>query len=325
MTKNNLVSIVVPLKNEERNVPVLIEKLRDAMKGLAVPYELILVDDGSTDETFAAISRASAEGSDCVGIRLRRSFGQTTAMQAGFDRAKGNICITLDGDLQHDPADIPKFLEKLGQGFDMVCSYREGRNDGLMRRIPSKFANWLARKLSSVTVRDFGSTFRAYRTDVIREISIHGEMHRFIPVFVSMISSRITEVPIEVKTRLYGKSNYGISRTFRVVSDLIVLLFFSKFFGRPIHIFGYISFALGIPGLLLGSALVVRKLALGVPILANGPLFTLAVSLCLVAVQLLTTGVVCEYLVRILYRRAGTRPYSVGETIEKPDETPTAK
>jgi glycosyltransferase involved in cell wall biosynthesis len=308
-----LVSIIIPVRNEEENVPLLAEKLRAALGAADFPYEVLFVDDGSGDGTFGAVQRECARAPQFRGVRLRRNFGQTLAMVAGFDQAKGEICVTLDGDLQHDPAHIPSLVARVREGYDLVCTYRDQRNDAFLRRFPSKLANWLARKLSSVRVRDFGSTYRAYRTAVVREVPIYGEMHRFIPVFVSMISARVAEIPIKVQPRVHGRSNYGLGRTFRVLSDLIVLLFFSKFFNRPIHIFGYISFLLGFPGFALLSTLAFRKLAWGIPIMEYGPLFILGVLLCLVAVQLFTTGIVCEYLVRILYNPGRARPYSIAE------------
>ena len=167
---------------------------------------------------------------------------------AGIERARGKICITIDGDLQHDPTQIPEFLQKINDGHDLVCSYRHKRDDAFLRRFPSRVANYLARKFSRLNLQDFGSTYRAYRTSVAREMPIYGEMHRFIPVFARMLTDKITEIPITLQPRLHGQSNYGLGRTFRVFSDLIVLLFFADFFNRPIHIFGYISILLGLPG-----------------------------------------------------------------------------
>ena len=310
-----LISIVVPVRNEVDSIPILVKQLSTVLETLHKQYEIILVDDGSNDKTFEAINLESKLNFRVKGLQLRRNFGQTAAMKAGFDSAKGDICITLDGDLQHDPKYIPQFLDKIEEGFDLVCGYRQSRDDSLLRRVPSKFANLLARQLSSLKISDFGSTYRAYRREVIKEIPIYGEMHRFIPVFVGMVSSRISEIPIKVLPRQFGKSNYGIARTFRVISDLLVLLFFSKFFSRPIHIFGYISFLLGLPGLLLLFVLMFRKLILGIPILNYGPLFILGVLLCLMAGQMFTTGIVCEYLIRVFYKSDRAQPYSVASKV----------
>ena len=308
-------SLIVPAHNEELNIAPLVEALERTLSRINVPYEILFIDDGSHDGTFNAVKCAAARNARVGGVRFRRNFGQTTAIMAGFDLARGDVCITLDADLQHDPEYIPALLGKIQEGYDLVCTYRQRRNDSLSRRIPSAIANWLARRLSSVPLRDFGSTYRAYVREVVREAPIYGEMHRFVPVFVNMLSERITEIPIKVRPRLHGRSKYGLGRTLRVLSDLVVLLFFSKFFNRPIHIFGYISFLLGIPGFVLLGTLAARKLIWGIPIMQYGPLFILGVLLCLIAGQLFTTGIVCEYLVRVFYRPGTRKPYSICETV----------
>jgi hypothetical protein len=219
----------------------------------------------------------------------------------------------MDGDLQHDPEAIPTFLAKLEEGYDLVCSYRLHRDDAFLRRFPSKIANSIARKVSRVEVQDFGSTFRGYRAAVVRDVPVYGEMHRFIPVFISMITNRITEIPIKLQPRSHGHSKYGFSRTFRVFSDLLVLLFFSRFFSRPIHIFGYIALGFGVPGLAILGGLGFGKIFTSLAIMSYGPLFVLGALLCLVAVQVFTTGIVCEYLVRVYYG-SGRSSYSIAET-----------
>lgn len=310
----NLLSVVVPLFNEEKNVPVLLKELLAVLEAEKLSFEILLIDDGSTDATFSVIRESAARDSRINGIRFRRNHGQTAAIMAGIEHARGEICITMDGDLQHDPRQIPEFLARIRTGFDLVCSYRHQRDDAFLRRFPSRVANYLARKFSGLQLRDFGSTFRAYRTSVAREMPIYGEMHRFIPVFAGMLTDRITELPITIKPRLHGLSNYGLGRTFRVFSDLLLLLFFAGFFNRPIHIFGYISILLGAPGFVILSWLSLGKLFWGIPIMDSGPLFFMGVMLCLVAVQLFTTGIVCEYLIRIYYKKEKRQPYSLAET-----------
>lgn len=309
-----LVSIVVPVYNEEEIVLDLLQALREVLEGEGLSYELILVDDGSRDRTFDLIREQAARDSRIVGLRFRRNCGQTTAIKAGFDAARGDVCITLDGDLQHDPKAIPEFLAKIREGYDLVCSYRFQRSDAFLRRFPSRVANGIARRVSGVDVKDFGSTYRAYRTAVVKDMPIYGEMHRFIPVFVSMVTDRICEIPIRLRPRPRGQSKYGLSRTFRVFSDLLVLLFFSKFFSRPIHIFGYMALLLGLPGFGILSYLGLGKLFGGIQIMAYGPLLVLGVLLCLVAAQFFTTGIVCEYLIRIYFDSEGRTPYSLAET-----------
>jgi glycosyltransferase involved in cell wall biosynthesis len=305
-----LISIIAPMHDEEENVRPFLQAIRDTLEAAKLSFEVILVDDGSRDGTYRIIAEEAARDCRVKGLSFRRNFGQTTAIRAGFDHAAGDIIVTMDGDLQHDPQYIPQFVQQIEEGHDLVCGYRVNRNDGFLRRFPSKVANSLARYLSKVRVKDFGSTYRAYRAEVIRDIPIYGEMHRFIPVFVNMVSDRIAELPMSVKPRLHGRSKYGLGRTFRVLSDLLVLLFFSGFFSRPIHIFGYIAALLGLPGVGILGWLGTRKLLWGTPIMNYGPLLMLGALLCLVAVQLLTTGIVCEYLVRI-YFSGERRSYSI--------------
>ena len=307
-------SIIVPLYNESGNVPVLVDRLFSALENTDLPSEVILVDDGSRDNTFDAVKQAAEKDQRIRGIRFRRNFGQTAAIKAGVEHARGDICITMDGDLQHDPDQIPLFLAKIDEGFDLVCGYRKKRNDSLMRRIPSNAANFMARKISGLQLTDFGSTYRAYRASLLKQIAMYGEMHRFIPIFFAEETSRITEIPISVKPREFGKSKYGIGRTFRVFSDLLSLLFFSGFFNRPIHIFGYMAIMLGLPGFSILAWLSMKKMFGSISIMDYGPLFILGVLLCLVSVQVFTTGVVCEYLLRIYYKKDDLRPYNVAET-----------
>ncbi len=307
-----LVSVIAPMHDEEENVRPFLRSIKDTLEAAKLPFEVILVDDGSHDSTYRIIAEEAAGDPRVKGLSFRRNFGQTTAIRAGIDHASGDVVITMDGDLQHDARHIPDFVGKIEEGHDLVCGYRVNRSDGFLRRFPSRVANSLARYLSKVTVKDFGSTYRAYRADVIRDIPIYGEMHRFIPVFVSMVSSRITELPISVRPRLHGRSKYGLGRTFRVLSDLLVLLFFSGFFSRPIHIFGYIAALLGLPGAGILAWLGTRKLLWGMPIMDYGPLLVLGSLLCLMAVQLLTTGIVCEYLVRI-YFNGERKSYSIAD------------
>ena len=307
-------SIIIPLFNEAENVPLLCKSLLDALDGKISDFQIILVDDGSRDRTFDAIRSAAETDRRIEGIRLRRNFGQTAAMKAGVEHASGEICITMDGDLQHDPMQIHEFLDKITEGYDLVCGYRVRRKDGLDRRIPSQVANYLARKISGLDLNDFGSTYRAYRTSLLKQISIYGEMHRFIPVFFAGLTGKITEIPIQVKPRRFGRSKYGLGRILRVFSDLLSLLFFSGFFNRPIHLFGYMSLFLGFPGFLILSWLSVEKMLGKIAIMDYGPLFILGIMLCLVSVQVFTTGVVCEYLLRIYYKNGRSQPYQVWET-----------
>ena len=239
-------SIVVPFHNEEDNVTVLYARLKQVMEQVGDSFELVLVDDGSSDRSYKLLEEIAAVDSRVLVVKLRRNFGQTSALAAGFDHASGEFILAMDGDLQHDPNDIPGFLEKLEEGYDVVSGWRKERIDNfVMRRIPSRCANWLMAKLSGVDIHDFGTTFKAYRHEVIQNIPLYGEMHRFIPALASWYGASICEIPIKNVNRERGKSHYGIGRTFRVFFDLLTIRFLLKYMSRPLHFFGSIG-ALGI-------------------------------------------------------------------------------
>ncbi|MFP5228741.1 MAG: glycosyltransferase family 2 protein, partial [Acidobacteriota bacterium] len=254
-------SIVVPFHNEEDSVTALYDRLKDVMEHVGESFELVFVDDGSNDRTCRLLEEIAAVDSRVLVVKLRRNFGQTSALAAGFDHAEGEFILAMDGDLQHDPGEIPVFLEKLEEGYDVVSGWRKERIDNfVMRRIPSRCANWLMAKLSGVDIHDFGTTFKAYRREVIHNIPLYGEMHRFIPALASWYGASICEVPITNINRSGGKSHYGISRTFRVFFDLMTIRFLLKYMTRPLHFFGLFG-ALGILG---GSGLSMFLLALKV-------------------------------------------------------------
>ena len=235
-------SIVVPFHNEEENVTELYDRLKVVMEATGEPFELVFVDDGSRDHTFWMLQQIAAVDRRVVVVKLRRNFGQTSALAAGFDHAEGEYVIAMDGDLQHDPHDIPLFLQKLREGYDIVSGWRKQRIDNfVMRRIPSKIANWLMAKLSGVELHDFGTTFKAYRRGVVQEIPLYGELHRFIPALASAYGATICEIPIRNVNRERGESHYGISRTFRVFFDLITIRFLLKYMARPLHFFGTVG------------------------------------------------------------------------------------
>ena len=232
-------SIVVPFHNEEENVTVLYARLKLVMVQVGESYELVLVDDGSSDRTYKLMGEIAAVDSRVLLIKLRRNFGQTSALAAGFDHASGEFILAMDGDLQHDPSEIPNFLEKLEEGYDVVSGWRKERVDNLlMRRIPSRCANWLMAKFSGVEIHDFGTTYKAYRREVIQNIPLYGEMHRFIPALASWYGASICEIPIKNVPRERGKSHYGITRTFGVFFDLLTIRFLLKYMSRPLHFFG---------------------------------------------------------------------------------------
>src|SRR5277367_3676609 len=255
-------SIVVPFHNEEENVTALYDRLKAVMEQIGDSFELILVDDGSSDRTYKLLEEIAAVDSRVLVVKLRRNFGQTSALAAGFDHASGEFILAMDGDLQHDPNDIPAFLEKLEEGYDVVSGWRKDRIDNLvLRRIPSRCANWLMARLSGVDIHDFGTTFKAYRRQVIQSVPLYGEMHRFIPALASCYGASICEIPIRNINRERGKSHYGIGRTFRVFFDLLTIRFLLKYMSRPLHFFG----SFGALGILAGS--IISVILLGLKIL----------------------------------------------------------
>ena len=245
-------SIVVPFHNEEENVTALYDRLKAVMEQIGDSFELVLVDDGSSDRTYKLLEEIAAVDSRVLVVKLRRNFGQTSALAAGFDHSQGDYILAMDGDLQHDPSEIPEFVAKLEEGYDVVSGWRKERIDNfVMRRIPSRCANWLMAKLSGVDIHDFGTTFKAYRREVIHNIPLYGEMHRFIPALASWYGASICEIPIRNVNRERGKSHYGISRTVRVFFDLLTIRFLLKYMTRPLHFFG----TFGALGIFLGSGI----------------------------------------------------------------------
>jgi glycosyltransferase involved in cell wall biosynthesis len=299
-------SIVVPLYNEEANVPILAQEIRQALDPLGVPYEVVAVDDGSTDGTVARLADVRAEDPRWVVVMLRRNFGQTAALSAGFDHARGEIIVPLDGDLQNDPADIPR-LFALTKEYDIVSGWRRHRHDPLLsRRLPSYLANWLISKVTGVRLHDYGCTLKAYRREVIENLRLYGEMHRFIPAIASWMGVTLAEVETHHRPRRFGRSKYGIARTLRVVLDLITVKFLLSFATRPIQILGLPGLAaLGLGGL-LGAYLAALKLVWGMQI-GGRPLLFLAVLLILVGGQFVVLGLLGELLVRI-YHESQQKP-----------------
>jgi len=303
------VSIVVPLYNEEQNVPLLYAELRAVMESLGEEYEIILVDDGSEDNTPALLEDLQAKDDRIVAVWLRRNFGQTAALSAGFDQARGKVVVTLDGDLQNDPADIPQLLEK-SKDYDVVSGWRVNRQDPfLSRRLPSIIANWVISKVTGVHLHDYGCTLKAYRREVIQGIRLYGEMHRFIPAIASWMGTSIVEVPTHHRPRRFGKSKYGISRIVRVILDLIAVKFLVSYSTRPIQFFGRLGIFSVLIGLALSAYLTALKLFAGVDI-GRRPLLLLGVLLIILGVQLVAMGLLGELLVRV-YHESQAKPIYV--------------
>lgn len=310
-------SLVVPIFNEEESVGPLIARVEEAMAGYRNRWELILVDDGSTDATLsqarAAIGKA---GLDLHVVALQRNFGQTAAMQAGITQARGRLIATLDGDLQNDPRDIPAMVSELERReLDLLVGWRKNRQDGLLlRKVPSWIANRLIGRITGVRLHDYGCSLKIYRASVIKQVKLMGEMHRFIPAWVAGVvpSSRIGEMPVTHHARQHGVSKYGISRTFRVILDLLSVMFFMRFKARPGHFFGSLGLGLGAFSGLILVYLFVDKFILGNDI-GTRPLFLIGVMLFLSAVQLITTGILAEMLARTYYRDDSSVSYIVRE------------
>jgi glycosyltransferase involved in cell wall biosynthesis len=309
-------SIVVPLYNEAVNVTSLYVRLTQVMAGLNEPYEIVFVDDGSSDHTLKILYEIYASDSHAKIVALRRNFGQTAALKAGFDAACGDIIISMDGDLQHDPEEIPVFVGKIEEGYDIVSGWRAERRDRwLTRRLPSRIANWMMAKLSGVDLHDFGTTFKAYRRETIQNLQLYGELHRFIPALAAWSGARITEIPINNPPRRNGKSNYGLSRTLHVFLDLLSTKFLLDYSTRPMHFFGFYGLLLTGVGGFIGCSLAFKKLVLHKAImLQNGPLLFAATLLILVGVQLLCLGLLAEILSRTYYESQGKPIYAVRET-----------
>jgi glycosyltransferase involved in cell wall biosynthesis len=310
-------SIVVPFHNEQENVTVLYDRLKGVMEANSESFELVFVEDGSSDHTFHLLSEIAAIDSRVTVVKLRRNFGQTSALAAGFDHASGEYVIAMDGDLQHDPNDIPAFLEKIAEGYDIVSGWRKERIDNfVMRRFPSRCANWLMAKLSGVDIHDFGTTFKAYRREIINQVPLYGELHRFIPALASWYGASICEIPIRNINRERGASHYGISRTFRVFFDLITIRFLLRYLSRPLHFFGTVGAAGMFSGSMIALWLTFQKLVRNQNVMdAHGPLLVFAAVLIVAGVQLLALGLLGEMQVRHFHEPARPAPYSVDRVL----------
>jgi glycosyltransferase involved in cell wall biosynthesis len=311
-------SIVIPLFNEEENVEPLYAQLKEALESLKQSYEIIIVDDGSTDRSFGLLKGLQAQDKRLKVIRFRRNFGQTAAFAAGFEHARGQVVVTMDADLQNDPADIPRLLEKLEEGYDVVSGWRVERwkSAWLTRRLPSVVANRLISQTTGVHLHDYGCSLKAYRSEVVKNINLYGELHRFIPAMASWMGVSVAEIPVHYRSRQFGQSKYGMSRTIKVILDLLTVRFLLSYSTRPIHIFGSLGLAMSGLGGILGLYLSVVKLALGQDI-GSRPLLLLAILLMVLGVQMITMGLLGELVVRTYHESQGKRIYVVREILEE--------
>ncbi|HNT35795.1 MAG TPA: glycosyltransferase family 2 protein [bacterium] len=298
-------SVVIPVFNERENIIPLCEGLVTVLAGLGCSFEVIFVDDGSTDGTEAVLGEAVERWNGIRAIRFRRNFGQSPALQAGFDHAQGKVIVTMDGDLQNDPTDIPRLLERLEEGYDIVSGFRSQRKEGVIRRLPSAIANWLLRKATGVPLHDTGCTLKAYRKEVIESVRLYGEQHRFIPVLASQFGAKITEIPVKHWQRRAGKSKYGLSRTHRVFLDILMLKFLLSYGTRPLQVFGVFGLGSFLLGIVINIYLTIKKIQ-GHP-LAERPLLLLGILLVILGVQFVSMGLLAEMLVRT-YHETSRRP-----------------
>jgi glycosyltransferase involved in cell wall biosynthesis len=314
------VSFVIPVYNEEENLPDFYRELTAAGEKLHGSYEIIFVDDGSRDGSFPALRKIQATDSRVKIIRLRKNFGQTAALAAGFDRSRGEIIITLDADLQNDPADVPLLVAKMNEGFDIVSGWRVKRKDKFVsRRLPSKAANWIISRITKVKLHDYGCTLKAFRRDVVKNIKLYGEMHRFIPAIASTMGVAIAEVPVNHRPRIHGKSKYNITKSVRVALDLLTVKFLLSYSTRPLQIFGLFGLLAGLMGGILGGILSYQRLILKQGI-ANRPLLLLSVLLIVIGIQFITMGLLGEIMVRIYHEAVEKDIYAVREVIDSDSE-----
>jgi glycosyltransferase involved in cell wall biosynthesis len=314
------ISIVIPLYNEEDSIPHLHEALDAAIANYGRPAEVIIIDDGSRDRSFALLKEIAQRDPRFTIIRFRRNFGQTAAFAAGFAQARGEFVITMDADLQNDPMDIPLLMAKTDEGYDIVSGWRKNRQDRwLDRKLPSMLANRLISNVTDVRLHDYGCSLKAYRTEVLKQVRLYGELHRFIPALASQVGATVTEVPVNHRARQFGRSKYGISRTIRVMLDLITVWFLGTYSTRPIHVFGTLGLAsMGLGGL-FGLYLTFIKLFLGESI-GNRPLLQLAILLVVIGVQLVTMGLLGEMITRTYYESQDKPIYVVREIVNDVNE-----
>ena len=313
------ISVVIPVFNEEPNINPLHSKVHEALEKLGLSYEVIYVDDGSRDDSYRLLDAIAAQDQRVKLVRFRRNFGQTAAMAAGMDNARGRVIIPLDADLQNDPADIPRLLAKMDEGFDVVSGWRKKRKDNSIRRIPSRIANKIISRVTGVALHDYGCSLKAYRADIMRDVNLYGEMHRFIPAYAAIVGARVTEIPVEHHPRIAGVSKYGIGRVFRVVLDLLVVKFLGGYGSKPIYFFGGAGiwcFALGI---LTWTVTLAQKYWVQWQGITDyhanrNPLFYIGIMLFLMGMQCLMLGLLAEVNMRTYHESQGKTPYAVAET-----------
>jgi glycosyltransferase involved in cell wall biosynthesis len=309
------VSIVVPIYNELESIPHLLAALSTQLQAAGLSYEILCVDDGSSDGSDRLLKQQAVERDDLRVVLLRRNYGQTAAMAAGFSYASGRVIVTIDGDLQNDPSDIPMLMQILDEGYDLVSGWRQNRQDkSLTRVIPSKIANWLIGWVTGVKLHDYGCSLKAYRSELVADMNLYGELHRFLPALAFIEGAKITEVPVKHHARQFGQSKYGLDRTFRVVMDLLTISFMRTFLTRPMHVFGLFGLTFLAVGLAISTHLAYVRLIVGEDI-GQRPLLILAVLLLLAGLNLFCVGILAEIAMRTYHESQGRPIYRVRETV----------
>jgi glycosyltransferase involved in cell wall biosynthesis len=315
-------SVIIPFYNESQNIPVFFDELCQVLQGSELTWEILAIDDGSQDATYSLLKGEAIQHKQIKVLRLRKNFGQTAALSAGFDMAQGEIIITMDGDLQNDPRDIPALIAKLREGYDIVSGWREKRQDPFFsRRLPSMIANKMISWVTGVNLHDYGCTLKAFKQEVAKNIRLYGELHRFIPAVASWMGVTIAEMPVNHRSRKFGRSKYGISRTIRVLLDLITVKFLLTYSTRPIHVFGLWGILSGLAGFALAGYLTIQRLFFGVP-LSNRPILLLAVLLIFIGIQFISMGLLGELQVRTYHESQGKPIYYIKEIFGHEQETP---
>jgi glycosyltransferase involved in cell wall biosynthesis len=308
-------SIIIPIYNERESIGKLYDNLNGALSGMNLKYEVLLIDDGSIDGTFDELLKMHRKNKLFKIIRFRKNFGQTSAISAGFSYAEGEVVVTLDADLQNDPRDIPVLLEKLNEGYDIVSGWRKNRKDkAVTRRFPSIVANKIISKLTRVNLHDYGCTLKAYRKEVVKNIDLYGEMHRYIPAIASWMGVKVAEVPVRHYSRKYGKSKYGVSRTIKVILDIITVKFLLSYSQSPIQMFGLLGLFSGIVGFIVTAYLIIMRIFFNQS-LADRPLFILSIFMIFIGVQLITIGLLAEVLIRVYHKVQDRSTYVIKDII----------
>lgn len=295
-----MISIVIPVYNEEENIQPLHKELKTVLDSFSGEYEIIFVDDGSTDKSIEILGKLGESDEHTRTIKLRRNYGQTAALLAGFNSSKGEIIVSMDADLQNDPKDIPTLLEKMEEGWDVVCGWRRKRNDPLSKKMPSKISNWLAQRMTDLKIHDIGCTLRAYKKKSIENIELYGELHRYLPILIYWKGYKITEIQVNHRQRKHGRPKYGLTRIIKGFLDLILVKFLLSFSSRPILLFGVFGLLSTFIGLILGLYLLYQRLFLGLPI-GDRPLLMLTGLLIMFGIQFISTGLIADMIVRTHY------------------------